>query len=199
MKKLYNSKNRPFRHAIVIGILTFFFAALASFLSQTVVDEIRIIALAFILLLVVILLGIGFDIIGVAVTAAVEAPLHARAANRIFGAVQAIKLVKNAHRVSSFCNDVVGDVCGTLSGAIGVTIIFKILINPSEQSTIWFTTLMTALIAALVVGGKAFGKTFAIDDGTLIIFRVGQIIAWLEKFLPLMSFGRRNSRKKNHI
>lgn len=197
MKKRRNIKGHAVRHAIAIGILALLIAGLASIVSQTVVGEITVIAAAFILLIAVILLGIVFDVIGVAVTAALETELHARSVNNVPGAAQAVRLVKNAHRVASFCNDVVGDVCGTLSGAIGVTIVFKILSNPSEQSLIWGTTLMTALVAALAVGGKAFGKSFAINRGTTIILRVGQCLAGLEKFLPFQFFGNAKERKCN--
>ena len=197
MKKNYNNKGHSVRHAIVIGIWTFFLAALASFVSQTLVGEITFVVFAFILLLIVILVGVIFDIIGVAVTAANAPPLHARAAEKIFGAKQAVALLINAHHVASFCNDVVGDITGTLSGAIGVAIIFKILKNSSDLSLIVGTTIITALVAALVVGGKAYGKSFAIREGTTIIFRVGQLIAYLERFLPFALVRSQKSRRSD--
>lgn len=190
MKKRRNSKDRTIRHAIATGLWAFLLAAVAGILSQTAVEEITVVGLTLLLLFVVILVGIVFDVIGVAATAARETDLHARAANKVFGSVQAVRLVKNAPRVASFCNDMVGDVCGTLSGAIGVTIVLKILISQPEQLSVWATTMMTALIAALVVGGKALGKAFAIKRGTIIMFRVGQCLAWLENvslFKPLRS------------
>ena len=56
--------------------------------------------------------------IGVAVAAADEKPLHAMGADRVHGSRQAIWLVRRAGRVANICNDVVGDVSGTISGAI---------------------------------------------------------------------------------
>ena len=65
-------------------------------------------ALAFVVLACFILLGIVFDIIGVAVTAADERPFHSMAAHRTPGAREALGLIRKANKVSSFCNDVVG-------------------------------------------------------------------------------------------
>ena len=59
-----------------------------------------------------------FDIIGVAVTAAREEPFHAMAVDRVSGAQQAIRLVRHADKVATFTNDMIGDVAGTLSGAV---------------------------------------------------------------------------------
>ena len=61
-------------------------------------------------------LGIVFDIIGVAVTAADERPFHSMAAHKTPGAREALGLIRRANKVSSFCNDVVGDICGIISG-----------------------------------------------------------------------------------
>ena len=172
------------RHAVAVGLWALLIAAAASLVSQSGAERIERFAVGLVLLLLVILIGVVFDIIGVAVTVAREAPLHARAAHRVFGAGQALFLVRNAHQVASFCNDVVGDVSGTLSGAIGVTLVLKLLTAPGKHEVILATTVMTAGIAALVVGGKAYGKVFAIEQGTEIMFRIGQAVALLERILP---------------
>ena len=72
--------------------------------------------MAFLILLVIVMVGIIFDIIGVAVTSADEKPFHSMAARKVPGSQEAIKLLRNAERVSSICNDVVGDICGVVSG-----------------------------------------------------------------------------------
>lgn len=194
-KKGYNMRN-ALRRTIIIGIGAFFLAILASLASQVLIKKITSIVLGFVLLLVIILVGILFDIIGIAAATADEVPLHSRSAKKVFGAVQAIRLVRDADQVSSFCNDVVGDVSGTLSGAIGAALIFRILSDPSETTLVLAGTIMTALIAALTVGGKAFGKTFAIQKGTEIIFRVGQVLAWLELRLHFKLFNGSNGDAK---
>lgn len=42
--------------------------------------------------------------------------------------------------------------------------------------------MMTSLIAALTVGGKAIGKSFAIKNANDIIFRLGVVLAYWEKY-----------------
>src|SRR5690554_1680997 len=106
-------------------LITFFLSVVLNFGSNSVLSFLPL-TLSFMLLLFVILIGVLFDIIGVAATAGNEAPFHAMASNKVSGAKQAIWLVRNADGVSTFCNDLVGDVAGTLSGAIGVAVIFRI-------------------------------------------------------------------------
>ena len=168
----------------MIGLWSFLLAGGASLASQAGTGSIDMFAAGLVLLLIVILVGILFDIIGVAATVAQEAPLHAKAAHQVFGAKHAVWLVRNAHQVASFCNDVVGDVSGTLSGAIGITLVLKLFHPPTERELVVGTTLMTACIAALVVGGKAYGKVFAIEQGTNIMFRTGQLLACVDRLLP---------------
>jgi len=168
----------------MIGLWSFLLAGGASLASQAGTGSIDMFAAGLMLLLIIILVGILFDIIGVAATVAQEAPLHAKAAHQVFGAKHAVWLVRNAHQVASFCNDVVGDVSGTLSGAIGITLVLKLFHPPTERELVVGTTLMTACIAALVVGGKAYGKVFAIEQGTNIMFRTGQLLACVDRLLP---------------
>jgi hypothetical protein len=184
MKKRVSSKGGVVGHAAGIFVLAFFMASLASITGQAIIEELSILSLSLASLFIVVLVGVLFDIVGVAATAADEAPLHARAANRVFGAARAVALVRNAHRVASFCNDVVGDICGALAGALGVTIVLKLLTQPSEQAIIWITTGMTAFVASLAVGGKALGKPYAMAHATTIMFRCGQALALIDLVRP---------------
>ena len=147
---------------------------------------------AFLILLVIILIGIMFDIIGVAVTSADETPFHAMAARKVRGAKEAIWLLRRAERVSSICNDVVGDICGVVSGSASAAIAVQLL-NKFEFS--WpnlVTLLMSSLVAGLTVGGKAIGKTFAVNSSTDIVFSVGKSIVWLSDLTELF----RKEKKK---
>jgi hypothetical protein len=51
------------------------------------------------------------------------------------------------------------------------------------------TALMSATIAALIVGGKAFGKVYAIRQSTEIVFFVGRVLTLLRN-LPRIFVGR---------
>ena len=136
-------------------------------------------AVAFLILLAIVLLGIIFDIVGVAVTSADEKPFHSMAARKVPGSVEAIRLLRSAERVSSICNDVVGDICGVVSGSASATIAAQVLRAFDFSLPQIVTLLMSALVAALTVGGKAVGKTFAINSCTEIVSGVGKLLYFL--------------------
>lgn len=130
------------------------------------------------ILLAIVGVGIFFDIIGVAVAAGDEKPLHAMGADRVQGSRQAIWLVRRADRVANICNDVVGDVCNTISGAITASFAVGLAIRLSIHRNI-ASILAIAVIAALNVGGKALGKVYALDKPQQVILAVGRGLAWL--------------------
>ena len=134
------------------------------------------IAVAFLILFLIILVGILFDVIGVAVTSADEKPFHSMAARKVPGAQEAIALLRNAERVSSICNDVVGDICGVVSGSASATIAAQILSNFEFTWPQIVSLGMSALAAGLTVGGKAIGKSFAVNSCTAIVHTVGKLI-----------------------
>jgi CBS domain containing-hemolysin-like protein len=133
---------------------------------------------SFVVLAVFIVLGIVFDMIGVAVTAAVEAPFHSMAAHHERGATEALKLIKNADKVSSFCNDVVGDVSGIISGTTAALIAAR-LMEGLNSTNLLFPLLISAIVTGLTVGGKAAGKTIALNNRTIIVLRAGKLINFL--------------------
>lgn len=115
------------------------------------------------------------------------------AARKVPGAQQAIRLLRNAERVSSICNDVVGDICGVVSGSASATI--TALILESSQSA-WprvISLAMSALVAGLTVGGKAIGKTFAMNSATTIVHLVGRVVYWLNHVPDL--FRKKKNRR----
>ena len=173
-----------------MGVGAFLIAVPVGLMSETTLEKIASLVVSFLVLSFIIVIGIVCDVVGVAVTAAQEAPLHARAASGVFGARRATDLVRNAHQVASFCNDVVGDVSGTLSGAIGVAIVYQLLQQPRPLVAIVTTALMSATIAALIVGGKAFGKVYAIRKSAEIVLFVGCLLTFLQT-LPQRLLPRR--------
>lgn len=161
-------------------IVTIFFATMLisgsiSFFSDILMESSSM-AVAFLILLAIILIGIVFDIIGMAVATADEKPFHAMAARKVPGARAAISLLRNAERVSSICNDVVGDICGVVSGSASATIAAQILANFEFSWPQLIGLGMSALCAGLTVGGKAIGKSFAVNSCTQIVHTVGKII-----------------------
>ena len=131
---------------------------------------------AFVILLAIVFLGIVFDIIGMAVATADVKPFHSMAARKVPGAHEAIRLLRNAERVSSICNDVVGDICGVVSGSASATIATLILMNIDTDWPRGISLAMSALVAGLTVGGKAIGKNIAVKSCIPIVHTVGRII-----------------------
>ena len=124
----------------------------------------------------IILIGIVFDIIGVAVTSADEKPFHSMAARKVPGALESLRLLRKAERVSSICNDVIGDICGVVSGAASATIAAQVLQKGDFSWPQIVTLLMSSVVAGLTVGGKAIGKSVAIHSCTKIVYGVGRVI-----------------------
>ena len=168
-------RNKTIRWVVTIFLVTILISGTISLVSEEIM-AVSGMVIAFVILFLIILVGIVFDIIGVAVTSADEKPFNAMAARKVPGARQAISLLHNAERVSSICSDVVGDICGVVSGAASATIATQVLQNFDFSWPRIITLIMSALVAGLTVGGKAIGKTFAIKSSTQIVYSVGKVI-----------------------
>ncbi|NMB08316.1 MAG: hypothetical protein GX981_08040 [Tissierellia bacterium] len=191
-----NFKDRyNIKWVVVISFWTFIMAVVFSIITESLVKNLDIF-LAFIILIVVILIGIFFDIIGIAVATAKEMPFHAMAANKVEEAKYAIKLIKNASQVSNFCNDVIGDISGIVSGSVGATIIFKLVNTYDLKNASILSIIITALIASITVGGKALGKSVAIMNSEKIIFQTAKVFNFLEKKLNIDILP--NNKKRNN-
>ncbi len=173
---------------LIVAFFTFFIALLASIGSELLMKTIKDLWIAILLLLIIIAIGIFFDTIGTAATAANLPPFNAKAAKKVFGAYQAVKITKNAGRVANYCNDVIGDIAGTLSGAVGAGIVFNLVHSYSLSDSILTGAVMTSFIAAVTVGGKSLGKDLAIAKANSIIFEVAKALGWWENLTGLELF-----------
>ena len=161
--------------------LTVGISSAMSFMSNEVLSASGM-AVSFVVLLAIIMIGILFDIIGMSVTAAEEKPFHSMAAKKVPEAAVAIRLIRRADRVSSICNDVVGDICGIISGSASAVIAASVVLHMEPAVSSVLKLLMSALVAALTVGGKAFGKSIAMNNATLIIHTAARIIYFFRHF-----------------
>lgn len=173
-------RNRTTKWVVTIFFVTIFISGTISLVSDEVMANSSLLV-AFLILLVIIFVGIIFDIIGMAVASADEKPFHSMASRKVPGAHEAICLLRNAERVSSICNDVVGDICGVVSGSASATIAALILSNAQVGWPRGISLMMSALAAGLTVGGKAMGKTFAVNSCTKIVHMVGRVIYTLNR------------------
>ena len=145
-------------------------SALLSFFSSAALGDAGYVV-AVLVLLAFIALGIVFDMIGVAVTAADPKPFHSMAAHKEKGGKEAIRLLAGANRVSSVCNDVVGDICGSTAA-----VIVSALQRDFNTKNVLISIGVTALISGLTIGGKALFKKVAINDCTAVVYRVARIM-----------------------
>jgi len=141
-----------------------------------------------------IVVAIVFDIVSVAATAGEEAPFNAMAADKVPGARDALVIVRNAGKVSSICSDIVGDICGTISGVAAAPIILDISRTYPEVPTSVVSMVVLGLIAFFTIGGKAAEKAFAIRASTSIILFVGRIIYYIKR---LPHFARNSSQRSS--
>lgn len=168
-------RKKRIRWVITIFLTTILISGTISFVSDEIMERSGTVT-AFLILLVIIFIGIIFDVVGVAVTSADEKPFHSMAARKVPGAQESIRLLRNAERVSSICNDVIGDICGVVSGSASATIAARVLSGADFSWPQVVTLLMSALVAGLTVGGKAIGKTFAVNSCTTIVHTVGRVL-----------------------
>lgn len=173
-KKKGKGEKSSGRWAVQVFFIAVFLSAALSLASDQALNGAGL-AVAFAVLLAFILLGIVFDIIGVAVTAADEKPFHSMAARKTPGAREALGLIRKADKVSSFCNDVVGDICGIISGSTGAVIVVQIQSAFGTPGVV-ISLAVTALTSGLTIGGKALGKSFAIAKSTAVLQLVGRFL-----------------------
>ena len=164
---------------IKITLIAFSMSFLFSALSETTIPNVNVIV-GIIILIFFILIGILFDMVGVAVTAADIAPFNSMSSRKIRGASIAVMFKQNADKVSSFCNDVIGDICGIISGSAG-SIIAISLAASLNFNKFYVMLFITALIASLTIGGKALGKSFAINKSNTILYTFAKFISYFYK------------------
>ena len=187
-KKKTTPKKNNHRWAVMVFFIAVLLSSTISFLSSTVMEDAELVE-AFIVLLFIVFLGILFDIIGVAVMSASEKPFHSMAARKVPGAAEALKLLRNAEKVSNFCNDVIGDICGVVSGSASAVIAGKALTQ--VKSDMLSQLIMSALVAGVTISGKAFGKNIATSQSTNIVHIVSKIIYYIKS-----PFCRKKRKKK---
>lgn len=169
------TNNTDYNWIIKVFLLSFGISIIFSLTSESLLEKANIFG-SIIILLIFISIGILFDIIGVAVTSADEKIFHSMNAKKVKGANIAVLFKKNADRVSSFCNDIVGDICGIVSGSATI-IIATTLSSTFKWNILIVSLLLTGLVAALTIGGKATGKGFAIKNSSQILYRASSIVA----------------------
>ena len=172
-------KDSRFKWLLTVLLISFVLSIVMSVTSEGLIPKVNIIV-GILIILVFIFISVIFDMIGVAITAQDETQFHSMASKKIKCSTHSVKLLKNSDKLASICNDVIGDVCGVVSGSAGVlvanTISENFLINKSLVVLI-----TTAIIASLTITGKAYGKTIAINNSKQITEKVGKVLHKFQK------------------
>lgn len=175
-----------------ITIITFLLSISINVITSILIENVSILW-AFFVLVGVVLIGILFDIIGIAVTSASETPFHAKNAKGIKGAKESITLIRNAEKVSNICNDVIGDTVGIVSGGLAGAIVTIVVLNYQKIDSHMLNLILAGIVAALTVGGKAAGKGIAINKSYTIIDKAGICTYYIKK---IFTFGIKNKKRQ---
>ena len=162
-----------------IVIIAFLISFILSFVANTTIPNLSL-WLGIIITLLFIFIGVCLDIVGVSVTTADESVFHSMNSRKVRGANIAVKFKKNADKVSSFCCDVIADVCGVVSGAAGTTIAV-ILVEQYHTNLLLTGLVITAIISSLTIGGKAMGKSLAVNKGNIILYEFAKLVSYFYK------------------
>lgn len=186
------NRKMSYKWVVTIIIWTFLVSSFMQMIQAGLMSSATLLV-ACLLLFSFILIGIVFDIIGVAVTAASEVPFHSLASRRVRGAQEAIALIRNADKVGNFCNDVIGDIAGIISGSATTAIVVMLNSFSAGNHEYILTIVLAGLVAALTVGGKALGKGIAILNCNSIVFMVGKAVSFVK---PVRKKKRKKDRKR---
>ncbi len=162
------------RWAIKALMLSFCISIALTLLATHMLDGAGLVV-ALLVLLFFIALGVAFDMFGIATATASEKPFHSMAARRVEGASESLHFIRQADKVSSFCNDIVGDICGIVSGTSSAVIV-TLLVRDLTVATTVTTLVVSGILAGLTVGGKALGKPIAMQNNTRIVLFMGRLI-----------------------
>ncbi len=171
-------KKSNYKWALTVTIIAFLLSIILSLVANIVLENVELLV-SILVTFIFILLGIIFDIIGVAVTVGDEGVFHSMSAKKVRGGKVGVKLIKNKSKVSSICCDVVGDICGIISGSAGVAIV-ALLIKHTSVNELLLSLIVASLISSLTIGGKAIGKNIAVNKSN-------QVVTATAKFLSIFS------------
>ncbi len=139
-----------------------------SFLTEVAVKDSEAFVCVLVLFILLIL-NITCDVLANAIMSCSPEAYHAMASKKIKGAKRAVTFCRNASKLSSIFADVIGDICGIVSGAAGAALVVH-MASAGSTGKLIASILISAVIGALTVGGKALFKHFAVTFNRQIVF-----------------------------
>lgn len=181
-KKKTKTKLMPEWLSWGLGVLLLSFALTVIF---SFVTEVSIkgspLYICIIVLIVLLILNLGCDMLANAVLTCQADVFHAMASNKIKGAKRAVTMCRNATKLGSIFADVIGDICGIISGAAGATLVIYIAAEGGTTVELIASIGVSAVIGALTVGGKALLKHFTIKYNKQIVFGFAKFTTFFKK------------------
>ena len=165
---------------LTILVLSFFLSVLFSFLTEIAVNDSPV-YVCIIVLVVLLILNIGCDIIANAVLSCDVDGFNAMASRKIRGARRAVTFCKHAEKIASIFSDVIGDICGIVSGSAGAVLAAIFIVDESSWEGMVASILVSAVIGALTVCGKAFGKPISLKYNSKIAFAFAKFTTFFVK------------------
>ena len=178
-KKKHGGKYSWLTWGISVFFLSFALTVLFSFLTEVAVKD-SAAFICVIVLLVLLVLNIGCDILANAIMSCDPEAYHAMASKKIKGAKRSVSLCRNASKLSSIFADVIGDICGIVSGAAGAALV----VHFAQSGTVWelvASILISAAIGAMTGGGKALIKHLAVTFNKQIVFGFAKFTTFFKK------------------
>ena len=135
--------------------------------------------LSFVILICIVLTGILFDIIGVAVTAADEVPFHAMASRKVPEAEDALRLIRNAGQgLVVLQRRDRRHLRRHLRLRCGGHLPHACCCSAESGSEIFITLLLSAVVSGVTVGGKACGKSLAMNSSTAVVRTAAKVLCF---------------------
>lgn len=159
---------------LIVLVLSFILSVFFSFITSIAMESLSIF-FAFLLLLLIIVINILFDMVGTAVQSAEETPFHSLASRKVAGARESISIIRHAPQLANMCCDVIGDIAGIISGATTALIVAE-LVSMFSLKGMLPSLILTGIVGALTIGGKATSKGISMQNGNAIVFIVGKLM-----------------------
>lgn len=173
------NKNAWLIWGISVFFLSFVLTVIFSFLTEISVKG-SVWYVCVIVLFVLLVLNIACDVLANAIMSISPEAFHAMASNKIKGAKRAVSFCRNATKLSSIFADVIGDICGIVSGAAGAALVAQVAVSGTTGELI-ASIGISAAIGALTVGGKAIFKHFAVKFNKQIVFGFAKFTTFFKK------------------
>ena len=170
-KKKKNKKLKKYAWliwGISVFFLSFALTVVFSFLTEVAVKDSEAFVCVLVLFILLIL-NITCDVLANAIMSCSPEAYHAMASKKIKGAKRAVTFCRNASKLSSIFADVIGDICGIVSGAAGAALVVH-MASAGITGTRIASILISAVIGAVTLGGKALFKHFAVTFNRQIVF-----------------------------